>query len=284
LKERIRRFIGSRRDRASIGALHRLATLIEAGYENEEWDMGANGETRLIHQLAPARFTTLVDVGAHVGDWSVEALTVWGGSHVHAFEVGAPTYERLQQRIERTGLSHRSTLNGFGLSDRSGTREMYYFHEHPQLTCDMVRHPHATATPFQAQLMEGDEYVNSRGIDSIDFIKIDVEGAEHLVLKGLRKTLEAGRIQCIQFEYGAFSIQTRVLLADYYEMLGSLYWIGKIFPRTVEFRDYDWTMENFRFSNFLCVLRHRPDLKELALGATAGATRPHVQVAGIAAP
>jgi hypothetical protein len=37
-----------------------------------------------------------------------------------------------------------------------------------------------------------------------------------------------------------------------------------VFPSTVEFRDYDWTMESFRFSNFLCVSRARPDLRALA--------------------
>jgi hypothetical protein len=143
---------------------------------------------------------------------------------------------------------------------------MYYFAEHPQLTCDMPRHSHATATTFTAELMAGDDYVRQRDLGTIDFLKIDVEGAEHLVLKGFRETLEARRIQCVQFEYGAFSIQTRVLLADYYDALGRNYWIGKIFPGSVEFRDYHWTMENFRFANFLGVSRSRPDLRELAKG------------------
>ena len=283
LKERGRRFIGARRDYASIRALHRVATLIQAGYENDEWDMCVNGEMRLLRSMAPAQFATLFDVGAHVGDWSAEALTVWSGSRVHAFEVAAPTFARLRDHIDRRGLGDRSTLNAFGLSDTSGCREMFYFPDHPQLTCDMPRHDHAAATTFEARLMSGDGYVAEHGIDVIDFIKIDVEGAEHLVLKGLRETIEAGRVQCIQFEYGAFSIQTHVLLADYYAMLGSRYWIGKIFPNGVEFRDYHWTMENFRFSNFLCVSRQRPDLKALAQGAPAGA-RQRAPAVGIATP
>jgi FkbM family methyltransferase len=262
-----RRFVAARRERTPIRWLHRFAAIVESGYENEEWDMDANGETGLLRRLAPARLRTVFDVGAHCGDWSVEALNAFNEANVHAFEVAPPTFDRLQREITARGLAHRTTLNAFGLGDRTGSREMYFFPDHPQLTCDMPRHAHAASTPFTAELTTGDDYVRTRGLDGIDFLKIDVEGAEHLVLKGFRQTLDACRIDCIQFEYGAFSIQTRVLLADYYDALGTNYWIGKIFPGSVEFREYDWTMENFRFSNFLCVLRRRPDLMELARGS-----------------
>jgi FkbM family methyltransferase len=269
LKERTRHFIGRRRQSVSIRALHQLATFVEEAYENNEWDMCVNGETTLLQRLTSVPFATMFDVGAHVGDWSVEALAAWPGSHVHIFEVAPPTFDRLKQRFDAAGLSVRSTLNCAGLSDTTSSREMYYFPDHPKLTCDMARHAAYRATPFGAHLVKGDAYVEQHGIAAIDFLKIDVEGAEHLVLKGLQRTMKDGRIHCIQFEYGAFSIQTRVLLADYYEMLSPMYWIGKIFPAGVEFRDYDWTMECFRFSNFLCVSRNRPDLKELTEASRA---------------
>jgi len=265
LKTRGRRLIARKRDTASVRVLHRVATFIEECYENDEWDMTANGETTLMRRLASARPTTIFDVGAHVGDWSIEALTWWPGSHVHAFEVAPPTYDRLKQRVEASGLMDRTTLNCVGLGDNDAARDMYYFPDHPNLTCDLPRHAYPSR-PLRAQLRRGDAYIREHGIEAIDFLKIDVEGAEHLVLKGLAETIDAHHVHCIQFEYGAFSIQTRVLLADYYQMLGAHYWIGKIYPTGVEFRDYDWRMESFRFSNFLCVSRNRPDLKALAAG------------------
>jgi FkbM family methyltransferase len=271
LRTRGRRFIARNRRHVSVHALHRLATFIEDSYENDEWDMCANGETTLMRRLAPGRFAVAFDVGAHAGDWTAEALRAWPGSYVHAFELAPPTFGRLQRHIHEEGFATRSTLNCVGLGDTSGPREMHYFPEHPHLTCDMPRH-NLPSTPFLANMIEGDRYVSERGIDTIDFLKIDVEGAEHRVLAGFRNSLEAGRINCIQFEYGAFSIQTKVLLADYYERLASLYWIGKIFPSHVEFRDYDWTMETFRFSNFLCVSRQRPELRALAEAGAAVAT------------
>ena len=76
--------------------------------------------------------------------------------------------------------------------------------------------------------------------------EIDVEGSEFRVLKGFSGRLSAQKIHCVQFEYGAFATQARFLLGDQYSMLAESYWIGKIFPRYVNFRDYDWTMEDFR--------------------------------------
>src|SRR6478672_6373972 len=107
LKERARHYIGRRRQNASIRALHELATFFEEAYENNEWDMCVNGETTLLQRLTPARFATVFDVGAHVGDWSVEALAAWRGSHAHVFEVASPTFKRLRQRIDADGLSSR---------------------------------------------------------------------------------------------------------------------------------------------------------------------------------
>ena len=270
LKTRSRRLIARNRGRTTFRALHQIATFIDDSYENNEWDMEVNGEAALVRRLAPAAFTTIVDVGAHRGDWSIEALRAWPAAHAHAFEVAPETFQRLTEHVVESGLTARMTLNACGLGNASTTRDMYYFPEHPQLTCDRPRHACASI-PFRAAIVTGDGYAREHGLATVDFLKIDVEGAEYLVLDGFAAMLESGRIQCVQFEYGAFSIQTRVLLADYYERLGKRYAIGKIYPNSVEFADYDWTMESFRFSNFLCVLRDRADLIALARGTTAKA-------------
>ena len=40
------------------------------------------------------------------------------------------------------------------------------------------------------------------GLESIDYLKVDTEGAELMILKGAEKNLKDKRIQCIQLEYG----------------------------------------------------------------------------------
>ena len=208
-KTRSRPLLARKRQTAPVRALHRFAAFIDASYENDEWDMCANGETTLLGRLAPAGFATVFDVGAHVGDWSIAALRAWPDAHVHAFEVAPPTFARLTGGIGSAGLAAHVTLYGVGLSDATERRDICFFPEHPNLTCDLPRHTFPW-TALSAEFVEGDQYVRDRQIDRIDFAKIDVEGAEYRVLRGLRDTIAAGPITCIQFEYGAFSIQTRV--------------------------------------------------------------------------
>ncbi len=62
--------------------------------------------------------------------------------------------------------------------------------------------------------MRGDEFLAREGIGRVDFLKLDVEGAEHLVLQGLNEYLQKGRIRLVQFEYGLVNILTHFLLRD----------------------------------------------------------------------
>ncbi len=47
-----------------------------------------------------------------------------------------------------------------------------------------------------------DTILGARGIDTLDFLKIDTEGFERLVLEGASTALRGGRIRAIQLEYG----------------------------------------------------------------------------------
>lgn len=262
IRTAVRSYIGANRESPVVKALHRAASFVESSWSNEGSDFDSNGEHRVIQLLAPAGFKFALDVGANVGDWLLDAAAAWPGCHIHAFEAAPRTFQTLSDRVAATPCASRATLHNLALSDRDGTQQMFYFPDHPELTCDMPRHSHI-ALPFEATLATGDSRLAVDQIAVVDFVKIDVEGAEYRVIQGFREALSAGKIHCLQFEYGAFSIQTRFLLADYYALLQQDFWIGKIHTSSVEFSDYDWTMESFQFANYCCVSRTRPDLRSL---------------------
>ena len=260
------RAIAANRRSGVVRAVHQAAAFVAGAWAHNTMNPESNGEGDLLRALAPAKFRTAFDVGANRGDWSLDALRCWPECALHSFEVAPETFRMLTKALEGASGRERAALNPMGLGEAAQSLKMYYFPDHPDQTCDLPRHQSYRTVEFDARIEKGDAYCDARGIERVDFLKIDVEGAEYRVMKGFERRLRAGDVHCIQFEYGAFSTQTRFLLADYYAMLGANYWVGKIFPGYVEFADYSWTMENFQFCNYCCVSRKREDLRRLVAG------------------
>lgn len=258
--------IGRYRQTPLIRWIHGWTEFFEASYENSGTNFELNGELSLIKRLAKAEPKMVLDVGANVGEWMELAFAHWPQCYIHAFEVAPATFETLKERERKRQDDGRCTLNGMGLSDSTGIQQMYFYPDDPYLTSDSHRHTDRPVVSFDANLCTGDEYLSRTGIGRVDFLKIDVEGAEHRVLKGFSKALASGTIQCLQFEYGPFSIQTKFLLIDYYALLADQFWVGKIYQNHVEFADYDFRREHFRFADFCCVHRSRSDLRDLLAG------------------
>lgn len=264
IKNSVWGFIAANRRSAPIEFVRRASRFFENAWHNESTDQKRNGELFVLDRLRGAGMRIVVDAGANRGEWSWAALESWPACQVHAFEVAPRTYESLAAALAPR-FGERFLPRCEGLSQSVGTATMYYHPEDDRLTSDMVRH-RGDAVPFEARLTSLDDFCDRQSIEKIDFLKIDVEGAEYKVMQGARRLIGQRAISCIQFEYGAFSIQTRILLRDYFDLLQDGYFIGKIFPNYVDFGDYDWRSENFRFSNYLCVSRDRPDLVALVNG------------------
>jgi FkbM family methyltransferase len=266
LKNAVRRTIARHRRSTVIMTMHQAASFFESAWRNEGSDLPFSGEKFVLERLKAADFRLAIDVGANMGAWFQAALELWPNCKVHAFEVAPDTYKLLEDANRSLTSTARAVLHGVGLSDQPGIQTFYYFPDHPELTCDILRHERYEVVRFQANLTTLDTFCLQQKVEEIDFLKIDVEGAEHRVLRGAGSLLASGRIGCIQFEYGTFSIQTHFLLKDYYDLLSDSFLIGKIFPNYVSFGEYDWRAEDFRFCNYICVSKSRPDLRKLLQG------------------
>lgn len=107
-----------------------------------------------------------------------------------------------------------------------------------------------------------DKYCADNNIERIDLLKIDVEGAEHLVLKGSTRMLSEKRIRVIQFEYGYSSGDNHYLIRDFYDLLKSYgYVLGPLKYNGVWFMDFDYGMNNFNSGpNYVAVLENEKDI------------------------
>jgi FkbM family methyltransferase len=233
-------------------------------YENRNWNFQSNGERYVLQQLAPFDFSTVFDVGANVGDWSQLAQEIFPDATIYAFEIIPEIATRLHERFSTRG---NIRVQSFGLAEKP---DEVTVETSPTKTTvsSMVRRPSGEQTiPLQALVRTGDSFSKEENIENIDFLKIDVEGAEDRVLKGFSEMLSRQKITIIQFEYGKNNIYSRFLLRDYYLYLEPQgYCIGKIFPRHVEFKEYSPWDENFMLSNFVAVQQTRSDVIECLKG------------------
>jgi FkbM family methyltransferase len=138
----------------------------------------------------------VVDVGANTGEFTV-ALAPYA-TQVLCFEPQSDVLAVLRDNVELNGFKN-VTIFPFGLSDSEETAQLYGSSEKTQfgglneglytryLTCERsVASGISRFRPLDTVLVE-------TGIKHIDWLKIDVEGAEMSVLKGARETLKRSR-------------------------------------------------------------------------------------------
>lgn len=223
-----------------------------------------NGEGWLLARTASLGFHTLFDVGANVGNWTATAHRSHPNAALHCFEIVPDTFRILETRVHEEGIRNIA-LNATGLSDSAGEVDVFVSPESNVLS-SVYRDDSGGADMevLRCKIERGDDYVRERRIEQIDFLKIDVEGAEGRVLLGFRELLERRGVRLLQFEYNRSAILARFLLRDFYELLEPLgYRLGRLYPSGVEFHDYGLEREDFVGPNYVACRRDDHALIEL---------------------
>jgi FkbM family methyltransferase len=241
----------------------KVANNFLTSYWNEAYfDMQKNGEFYLI-QAAQAYFSnqkiTIFDVGANHGDWAIFAKKTLPNSTIHCFEIVPQTFSILSEKL---GAYEGILSNNIGLSDQAQEIQVTCFSGEDSGSSIQALPWGIDSEAVTCRVIPGDQYCREKGIDGIDFLKVDTEGHELSVLKGLNDLLKSGKIALIQFEYGLTYIPSRVTLGDVYNLLSPYgYEIGRLYPKGVEFKQYDlFHDENFKLGNYVAVHQSAQEL------------------------
>jgi FkbM family methyltransferase len=261
---KLRRFLQTRRRSPFSRWIARRAERLLLAYRNFDYDMSRNGELWLIGRLTGVDRPVLYDVGANHGHWTMKATEILPGAEVHCFEICPTTFTKLEANLRgRAGVR----LNPFGLSNEHGMVEFKYFPQDDGKT-SLFDYPHPKKSlRVTGEVRPGDEHMRASGTTRVHLLKIDTEGAEHLVLGGLTEALATHRIDLIQFEYGRVNILSRFLLKDYYDLLsGHGYVVGKLYPGYVDFKAYVLEDEDFLGPNYVACRNDLHGLIEILKG------------------
>ena len=125
---------------------------------------------------------TMVDVGAHVGQFALHASRAVGESGtVVAVEPNPRTYQRLLHNIALNGARNVVPVLG-AVSERAGVAPMQL---PPEGNWGMSRIAADGGADYRALSMPLSAILEALGVRRVDVLKIDVEGVEELVLRSL---------------------------------------------------------------------------------------------------
>ncbi len=147
-----------------------------------------------------------VDAGANLGYFSlIMAELTGGGGQVHAFEPNPRLASLLARSLDINGFGGRSRIHRLALADRAGEASFKVPTGEPMNGYVAGDEDHDGEAPY---IDDSREYrVPLARLDSLgimpDFIKIDVEGAEEALWRGMAGILAARRPLTVLIEFVA---------------------------------------------------------------------------------
>jgi hypothetical protein len=85
---------------------------------------------------------------------------------------------------------------------------------------DTVAHDHrAEYKSIEVEASRVDDFVKKHGINRIDFMKMDLEGAELEALRGATESMQTGLLRALSFEFGVSNVNSRTYFRDYFRLL-----------------------------------------------------------------
>ena len=200
--------------------------------------------------------SVFVDIGAHEGKFTSELLKIYPQTNCHLFEPSKKNNTFLNILFSD---KENIFIHPYSLSDTNSIGKLYGDQSGSQLG-SLTKRYFGKQVNIDFNFLEEvivkrfDEYWLKENLPKkIDFMKIDVEGYELNVLRGLGDLIE--NISLIQFEFGGTHIDTRNFFRDFWlyfeEKKFKLFRITQNGIKPID--SYHENLEIFYISNYLAL-------------------------------
>lgn len=186
--------------------------------------------------LSDRQGLTIFDVGGHVGETVARYKRMFPKATIYSFEPFPESFEKLRARFQRDRSIKPIRA---AVSDKVGTTELYVNQLSetnslfPYPVCGRRYYPKKaeTVTNIQVPATTIDDFCGKHSISEVDILKMDIQGAELMALRGAAEKLKQGLIQLIytevmfvrHYEEGAMFQEISNFLAAYDYTLFDIY-------------------------------------------------------------
>jgi FkbM family methyltransferase len=138
----------------------------------------------------------ILDVGSNIGMALLYFKWLYTDARVLAFEPDAKTFQLLKSNVERNHLKDVTLVNK-AVGDSAGTVRFYYNAGEPGSAKMTIRARSDFDSSRQVECVPLSHYVN----EEVDFLKMDVEGAEQLIMQELERSGKLKYVREMVMEY-----------------------------------------------------------------------------------
>ena len=166
-----------------------------------------------------SEYQILIDVGAHKGETIINFLKNFKIKNIYSFEASTKTYRKLENNIKKIKKIYKDTNIEIFNTGIGNSNEEKIFNELPdsnsstfnfidqnssyfkrkEKILSILFQPAFTVKKNIVSQIKLDEFIKKKNIYSIDILKIDTEGYELEVLKGLKHNIKF--VKFIYFEH-----------------------------------------------------------------------------------
>jgi len=146
----------------------------------------------------------IFDVGAYIGDTIEQFKSSFPKSYIHAFEPFDESFSILKNRFQKT---EKLFLNNIAVENHSSSNANMYITQNKGSSSLLQPtkganefwegNPLSTQKEVKVETITIDSYCQKHNIETIDILKIDVQGSELKVLQGAALMIQERRVKLI---------------------------------------------------------------------------------------